>query len=139
MPMQETQEMRALSLGWEDPLEQGMAIHSSNSCLGNPIARVWWAIVIRSGAKSWIQLKRLSTPAPRSFKEKERHTHRDQSGNDGDTQVLPVMLALSYSVGIFHRSLSRNKNQFKLFTGCSRSQEDWGANGAWFTNLHSPG
>ena len=27
--MQETQEMQVLSLDWEDPLEQGMAIHSS--------------------------------------------------------------------------------------------------------------
>ena len=24
------------SLGWEDPLEKGMATHSSNSCLENP-------------------------------------------------------------------------------------------------------
>ena len=27
--MQELQEMQVLSLGWEDPLEEGMAIHSS--------------------------------------------------------------------------------------------------------------
>jgi len=27
--MQKTQERRAGSLGWEDPLEEGMAIHSS--------------------------------------------------------------------------------------------------------------
>ena len=27
--MQETQEMRVRSLGWEDPLEKGMAAHSS--------------------------------------------------------------------------------------------------------------
>ena len=27
--MQETQEMWVQSLGWEDPLEKGMAIHSS--------------------------------------------------------------------------------------------------------------
>ena len=29
LPMQETQEVEAQSLGWEDPLEQGMAAHSS--------------------------------------------------------------------------------------------------------------
>ena len=28
--MQETQEMQVRSLGWEDPLEEGMAIHSSS-------------------------------------------------------------------------------------------------------------
>ena len=27
--MQETQEMQDLTLGWEDPLEEGMATHSS--------------------------------------------------------------------------------------------------------------
>ena len=29
VPMQETREMQVLSLGWEDPLEEGMATHSS--------------------------------------------------------------------------------------------------------------
>ena len=29
LPMQETQEMRVRSLGWEDTLEEGMATHSS--------------------------------------------------------------------------------------------------------------
>ena len=29
LPMQETQEMQVLSLGWEDPLEKGMVTHSS--------------------------------------------------------------------------------------------------------------
>ena len=29
MPMQETEEMRVRSLGQEDPLEEGMATHSS--------------------------------------------------------------------------------------------------------------
>ena len=29
MPLQETQEMWVQSLGWEDPLEEGVATHSS--------------------------------------------------------------------------------------------------------------
>ena len=29
LPMQETQEMQVRSLGWEDPLEENMATHSS--------------------------------------------------------------------------------------------------------------
>ena len=29
MPMQEMQETQVRSLGWKDPLEEGMAIHSS--------------------------------------------------------------------------------------------------------------
>ena len=32
----EIQETWVPSLGWEDPLEEGMATHSSNSCLENP-------------------------------------------------------------------------------------------------------
>ena len=40
------QETRAQSLGWEVPLEKGMAIHSSILCLENPIDReAWWATV----------------------------------------------------------------------------------------------
>ena len=35
--MQELQEMRVWSLGWEDPLEEGMATHSSN-----PAWRITW-------------------------------------------------------------------------------------------------
>ena len=47
--------MRVRSLGWEDPLEEGMAIHleqdclgggHGNSCLENPMDRgAWWAMV----------------------------------------------------------------------------------------------
>ena len=42
--MQETQ---VHSLGWKDPLEKGMATHSSQySCLENPMDRgTWWATV----------------------------------------------------------------------------------------------
>ena len=40
------QEMQVRSLGQEDPLEKGMATHSSILCLENPMDRgAWWAIV----------------------------------------------------------------------------------------------
>ena len=40
------QEMWVPSLGGEDPLEEGMATHSSISCLENPMDRgAWWATV----------------------------------------------------------------------------------------------
>ena len=40
------QETLVRSLGWENPLEKGMATHSSNSCLDNSMDRgAWWAIV----------------------------------------------------------------------------------------------
>ena len=45
LPMQKTQEMRVLSLGREDPLEEGMAIHASILAwrilwTGKPVDRV---------------------------------------------------------------------------------------------------
>ena len=41
-------ETRVLSLGWEGPLEEGKATHSSILGLGNPIDRgAWWAAVQR--------------------------------------------------------------------------------------------
>ena len=46
------------SLGWEDPLEEGMETHSSILVLENPMDRgAWWATV--HVTQSWTQLKRL--------------------------------------------------------------------------------
>ena len=47
LPMQEMQEMRVWSLGWEDPLEKEIATHSSNPNMpGIPVDRgAWWATV----------------------------------------------------------------------------------------------
>ena len=45
------------SLGWEDPLEKGMATPSNIFCLENPVDRgAWWAAVHRI-AKSQTRLK----------------------------------------------------------------------------------
>ena len=55
--MQETQETRVWSLGWEDPLEEEMATHSS-ILAWNPMDRgAWWATV------HWVAMSRtwLST------------------------------------------------------------------------------
>ena len=46
----------ARSLGWEDPLEEGMATHSSTLAWRIPMDRgAWWAEVLRV-AKSWTGL-----------------------------------------------------------------------------------
>ena len=46
-----------LSLGWEDPLEEGMATHSSILARRIPMDRgAWWAIV-QGVAKSWTWLR----------------------------------------------------------------------------------
>ena len=49
------QETRALSLGWEDPLEKGMATQQY-SCLENPMDRGPWQAIDHGVAKSWTQL-----------------------------------------------------------------------------------
>ena len=52
--------MEIQSLGWEDPLEEGMTTHSI-SFLENPMDReAWWATVHRI-SKSQTQLKQLNT------------------------------------------------------------------------------
>ena len=48
--MQETQ---VQSQGWEDPLEEGMATHSSiHSCLEDPVDRGAWQATVHRVAKS---------------------------------------------------------------------------------------
>ena len=49
------QEYRVQSLDWEDPLEEGMATHSSILAWRIP----WWATV-HGVAKSWTLLKQIS-------------------------------------------------------------------------------
>ena len=53
--------MQVRSLGQKDPLEEGMATHSSILAWRIPMDRgAWWAAVQRV-AKSWTRLKRLSS------------------------------------------------------------------------------
>ena len=54
--MQEIQEIHVRSLGWEDPLEEGMATYSSVLAWGISNDRgAWWATV-HGVAKSWTGL-----------------------------------------------------------------------------------
>jgi len=41
------------SLGWEDPLEEGMATHSSVLAWRNPVDRRAWWVAVHGAAKSW--------------------------------------------------------------------------------------
>ena len=47
------QETLVPSLGWENPLEKGMATHSSYSDLENSMDRGAWWVIVRGVAKSW--------------------------------------------------------------------------------------
>ena len=54
-PMWET---RVRSLGWEDPLKEGMTLQYS--CLENPMNRGAWKATVHGVAKSQTFLKQLS-------------------------------------------------------------------------------
>ena len=56
-------ETRVQSLGWEDPLEEGVATHSSILGWRIPMDRGAWRATIHGFAKNLIQLKQLSTHA----------------------------------------------------------------------------
>ena len=58
------QETWVRSLGWEDPLEKGMAFHSQKSCLGNPMDRGAWLAMVCGVTKSWTQLSGGTTTTP---------------------------------------------------------------------------
>ena len=50
------QETRVRSPGWEDPLEEGMATHSSILAWENPMDRGAWRATVHGVAKSWTRL-----------------------------------------------------------------------------------
>ena len=51
-----TQEASVRSLGWEDPLVEGMATHSSHLAWRIPWDRGTWQATVHGDAKSWTQL-----------------------------------------------------------------------------------
>ena len=48
------QETWVQSLGWEDPLEKGMATHSSILGWEYPVGRGAWRATVHAVAKSWM-------------------------------------------------------------------------------------
>jgi len=66
--IQETQEMWVQSLGWEDPLEKGMATYSSILVWENPMDKEPWQATVHGIAKGGKWLELLSTHAPRHTK-----------------------------------------------------------------------
>ena len=55
--MLETKEMQFPSLGWEDPLEEEMATHSSILSWRVPMNRGAWRAAVQGVAKSWTWLR----------------------------------------------------------------------------------
>ena len=52
LAIQKLQEAHVQSLGWEDPLEEGLTTHSSILGLKNPMDRGGWQATVRGVAKS---------------------------------------------------------------------------------------
>ena len=50
------QDTQVQSLDQQDPLEEGMATHSSNSCLESSMDRGAWQATVHEVAKNWTQL-----------------------------------------------------------------------------------
>ena len=61
--MQEQQESQVCSLGWEEPLEEAMATHSSILAWRISTDRGAWQATAHGVTKSWTQLKQLSRHA----------------------------------------------------------------------------
>ena len=61
--MQVTQEMQVWTLGWEDPLEEGIGNPLQYSCLENPMNRRAWGATVYRVAKYQTWLKWLSKHA----------------------------------------------------------------------------
>ena len=78
------QEIRVRFLGWEDPQEKENGHPLQYSCLENPLDRGAWQATVHRVAKSWTQLKRLSTrnmlTAPHSPTQKD--SAQTKQGND---------------------------------------------------------
>ena len=56
LPMQEAQEMRVPSLGWEDSPEKGNGYPLQYSCMGNPMDRGAWRAIVHGITKNRTQL-----------------------------------------------------------------------------------
>ena len=73
------------SLGWEEPLEDSVATHSSILAWRVPMDREAWRATVHGVAKSWIRTERLSTAQ-----------HRQRSGkgstyNAGDSKDVGLI------------------------------------------------
>ena len=77
-PVQETQEMQVRSLGREDPLEEGVATHSSVLAWRIPTYRGAWRATVQRAAKSCTGLKRPSTHPHRANQENEMFVHETE-------------------------------------------------------------
>ena len=89
------QETWVCSLGWEDPLEEGMATHSSILAWRIPMDKGAWQAAVHGVAKSWTQLSDFTFTFHFHALEKEIATHSSvlawRIPGTGETGGLPSM------------------------------------------------
>ena len=99
--MQELQKTRVWSLGLEDPLEEGLATHSSILAWKNPMDRGTWQAIVHRVTESQTHLKWLST----STQERTNNLIDASpcSSNDRDTGLpLTPSSSLGYELAPLH-------------------------------------
>ena len=96
------QETRVQSLGWEDPLEEEIAMVSL-SLLEDSMDREAWWVTVYGIAKSWTQ---LSTCTRTTQKQKCSQNPVKQAGNGTQTGPLEASLRTLYEVPISFYPLS---------------------------------
>ena len=69
---QEPQKMWDLSLGGEDPLEEGIATHSSILAWRFPMDRGAWQATVHRVLKSWTQMSSLACTHPHDYTDTTR-------------------------------------------------------------------
>ena len=78
------------SLGWEDPLEEGMATGSSILAWENPMDKGAWQATVHRAAKSQTRLKHLSTHSLMQVLQKSSVREREESGFSGLPKLRPM-------------------------------------------------
>ena len=97
--MQETEQMQVQSLGWEDHLENSMAVHSSILAWRTPVDRGDWLGTVHRVSKCQTPLKQLSTQAQMSTELVMPSNHL--------ISVTPSLTALSLSsIRVFSNELA---------------------------------
>ena len=83
------QETSVRVLGWKDPLEEGMATHSSILAWSISMDRGAWQAIVHRVAKSQTQLKELSMHTYRYWSFPGSSAGKESTCNAGDPGLIP--------------------------------------------------
>ena len=115
--MQEAYDRWVRSLGWEDPLEVGLATHSS--ILGRRIPRTGaWQATAHGVPKSWTRLKWLSPHTPqKTVREGKPETEREERVYTSVTHTCGTEWFLEHTQNAFQAVRLEEVRMGQLVTG----------------------